>query len=89
MGEGMKKQRIEINSIKELFANDVEFMEAVNDAAIMEKLKTPTKFIIEVEDLEEKLKSYLKSKNDLTLEILFMNYKRYLYKHILELEKTN
>lgn len=83
----MEKDMSKFNSLREFFANDAEFIEAIDDAMIMEKLKTPTKFSIEVEDLEEKLKKNLKSKTNIANDILFANYKRFLYKHILELEK--
>ncbi len=69
--------------------NDEEFLEALNDAMLVEKLKQPSKFIIILEDFENKLKKKLNVKKDMESAILLANYKRYLYKHILELEKAN
>ena len=83
----MKTEENELNLIKSLFADDKEFMEAIEDASIIEKLNRPTKFSIYVEDIEDMLKKTLKKKNDLANKILFVNYKRYLYKHIKELDK--
>ena len=83
----MKTEENELNLIKSLFADDKEFIEAIEDASIIEKLNRPTKFSIYVEDIEDMLKKSLKKKNDLANKILFINYKRYLYKHIMELDK--
>lgn len=49
------KQIIQEGSLKQLFDNDEEFIEAINDAMMLEKLKTPTKFSIKLEDLESQL----------------------------------
>ena len=85
----MKKndKELENNSLRDLFANDKEFIEALDDALLLEKLKTPSKYCIELEDLEEKINNIIQQKNKFAFQILFSNYKRYLYKHILELEK--
>lgn len=80
------KNKLNFNSIKELFGNDKEFMEALDDALILEKIKTPTKFSIEVEDIEEQLFKMVPSNNKKTFEILLVNYKRYFYKHIKEID---
>lgn len=80
----MKKEKI---SLKEFFENDQEFAKAVADAQLLEKLKTPSKFSIEVEDLEEKIFKLVSNKEKFILKVLFVNYKRYLYNHILEIEK--
>ena len=85
----MEKEEMNLISLKELFNNNEEFIEALGDALIIEKLKTPTKYSIEVEDIENKLKKKLKAKNKFIVEVLFTNFKRYLYKHILELENLN
>ena len=80
----MKKENI---SLEDFFENDEEFIKAIDDAKLLEKLKTPTKFNIEVEDIEEKIIKIFKRKNNFAGKVLLSNYKRYLYKHILELEK--
>lgn len=82
----MKNIKNKIISLKDMFDNDEDFKEALDDALILEKIKNVTKYSFEVEDLEEKLSKLIPQKKKLTFEILFANYKRYLYKHILELE---
>lgn len=84
----MKKDNVNI-SLKDFIENDKEFINALDDALIIDKLKTPTKFSIEVEDIEEKIIKMFKTKNNFSGKVLIANYKRYLYKHILELEKLN
>ena len=76
-----------MKNLKDLFANDKEFIEALDDALILENLKTPTRFSIEVEDLEEKIIELTSNKNKFAVQVLLSNYKRYLYKHILDLQK--
>lgn len=78
----------EINNIKDYFENDKEFIEAFNDAFLLDKLKTPTKYSIEVEDIEERIIKLISKKKLFAFKVLFSNYKRYIYKHILELEKS-
>ncbi|MBR4998258.1 MAG: hypothetical protein IKY10_00100 [Clostridia bacterium] len=75
-------------NFNEFLENNDGFKEAFEDAFIIDRLKTPTKFSIYVEDIEEKLKKSLKTKQNLTNNILFINYKRFLYKHIKELDKN-
>lgn len=78
---------IDESFLRDLFSNDEEFMEAFKDAFILQKLKHPTKFSVEVEDLEEKLFRLVSQKKSIAFKVLFSNYKRFLYKHIFELEK--
>lgn len=73
-------------NFKGLFSNEEDFKEAIEDALIIDKLKTPTKYSIYVEDIEEKLKKSLNLKHNLANNVLLVNYKRFLYKHIIELE---
>ncbi len=81
------KKKEKINTLREIFKNDKDFIEALDDALILENLKNPTKFSIEVEDLEEKMNELVQAKNKFTFRVLFANYKRYFYKHVLEIEK--
>ncbi len=85
--ENLKEELQQNEFIKELFGDDEEFLEAFKDAQLMEQLKTPTIYSVELEDIENKLKKLLKTKKYLVNDILFANYKRLLYKHILEVEK--
>lgn len=84
----LKEVLMKSENFKHFFENSSDFKEAVEDAFIIDILKTPTKFSIYVEDIEEKLKKSLKTKQNLTNNILFINYKRFLYKHIKELIKN-
>ena len=59
----------------------------LSNEKIFEKLKKQTKFSIELDDIEEKIIKLIKPKYDFSFKVLFANYKRYLYKHILELLK--
>ena len=82
----MKKTN-NILTLKNLFENEKEFMDALDDALLLENLKTPSKFSIEIEDLEEQIINLISPNKKFALKILLANYKRFLYKHILELEK--
>ena len=82
----MKNNKNKLISLKDMFDNNEDFKEALDDALILEKIKNVSKYSFEVEDLEEKLSKLIPQKKKLAFDILFANYKRYLYKHILELE---
>lgn len=82
------KYKNEILNLKDMFENDEEFNEALKDAMVMEKLKQDTKFMFELEELEEKLNKLIPLKNKPIFGIIFSNYKRYLYKHIIELQNN-
>ena len=71
--------------LREMFETEKDFIDAIEDAEIIEKLKVPTRFIFEVEELEEKIIQLIQDKNKFTFMVLFSNYKRYLFKHIKEL----
>ncbi len=79
--------------IKDFFKDDQgkfdekEFKEAVLDTSFFKKLKIPTKYIIELEDLEKEIRKIMKVEKNFRHAVLLANYKRYLYKHILEIEK--
>lgn len=87
--EQIKSVLAESEMIKMMFKDDKEFFEAIEDARNLQKLKTPTKYSIEVEDIEKQLKKAIKANKRIENDILFANYKRFLYKHILEIEKMD
>ena len=83
----MKKNNNYI-TLKDFFENDEDFKNALADACIIEKIKEPTKYSINIEDLEKEIFKLVSNKEKFTFKVLFTNYKRYFYKHILEIEKT-
>lgn len=85
--DNAKKIFKETEIFEKLFENDEQFQEVLEDALLQENLKLPTKYSILVDDIEKQLKKAIKAKTKLHNDILFVNYKRYLYKHILEIEK--
>ena len=73
--------------MKELFEDEESYESVCEDVLLVQNLKIHTKFTEEVNRFENALRKILKTKNNAINKILFENYKLYLYKHILEIEK--